>query len=95
MILGQIAWVDCFAFLIFLAPQLIIQVGLLKTAATGIRALPFLRSFQRLDLNSIIHASDNFTQYYSFHSSSLESGTSQLNTNNRHSCKQHQSSRIS
>lgn len=42
MILGQIAWVDCFAFLVFLAPQLIIQVGFFQTAFCGIKALPFL-----------------------------------------------------
>lgn len=42
MILGQIAWVDCIAFLIFLAPQLIIQIGLFRTLLVGIKALPFL-----------------------------------------------------
>ncbi|SMR49028.1 unnamed protein product [Zymoseptoria tritici ST99CH_1E4] len=42
MILGQIAWLDCFAFLVFLAPQLIIHVGLFRTAWVGIKALPFL-----------------------------------------------------
>lgn len=42
MILGQIAWVDCFVFLLFLAPQLIVQVGFLKTAICGLTALPFL-----------------------------------------------------
>ncbi|KAK3058737.1 hypothetical protein LTR09_000302 [Extremus antarcticus] len=42
MILNQIAWVDCIAFLVFLAPQLLIQVGFLETARCGIKALPFL-----------------------------------------------------
>lgn len=42
MILGQIAWVDCIAFLIFLAPQLIVQIGLFRTLLVGIKALPFL-----------------------------------------------------
>ena len=43
MILDQIAWVDCFAFLLFLAPQMLIHVGLFQTAICGIKALPFLR----------------------------------------------------
>ncbi|KAF2163298.1 hypothetical protein M409DRAFT_68577 [Zasmidium cellare ATCC 36951] len=42
MILGQIAWVDCFVFLLFLAPQLIIHVGFFRTAICGLTALPFL-----------------------------------------------------
>lgn len=43
MILGQISYVDCLVFLVFLAPQLIFQVGLFRTVACGLRALPFLR----------------------------------------------------
>lgn len=42
MILDQIAWLDCIVFLLFLAPQLIIHVGLIQTAICGIKALPFL-----------------------------------------------------
>lgn len=42
MFLGQIAWVDIFVFLLFLAPQLLIDVGLIQTAICGIKALPFL-----------------------------------------------------
>lgn len=42
MILGQIAWVDCIVFLVFLAPQLIIHVGFFRTAICGLTALPFL-----------------------------------------------------
>lgn len=45
MILGQIAWSDCVCFLIFLAPQLIFQIGLFQTLVVGIKALPFLRQF--------------------------------------------------
>jgi hypothetical protein len=45
MILDQIAWSDCIIFLIFLAPQLIIHVGLIETAICGIKALPFLGTF--------------------------------------------------
>lgn len=43
MILDQIAWLDCAAFLLFLAPQLLIHVGLFQTAICAIKALPFLR----------------------------------------------------
>ncbi|USW51866.1 Putative alpha/beta hydrolase-3 [Septoria linicola] len=42
MILDQIAWVDCIAFLLFLAPQLLIHIGIFQTAICGIKALPFL-----------------------------------------------------
>lgn len=42
MILTQISYLDCIAFLIFLTPQLLIHVGLLDTAACGLKALPFL-----------------------------------------------------
>jgi len=43
MILGQVSWLDCFVFLLFLAPQLIIQVGFFRTLTCGLQALPFLR----------------------------------------------------
>lgn len=46
MILDQIAWLDCIVFLLFLAPQLIIHVGLIQTAICGIKALPFLGMFK-------------------------------------------------
>jgi len=42
MILGQISYLDCIAFLIFLIPQLLIRVGLIETAICGICALPYL-----------------------------------------------------
>lgn len=42
MILDQISWLDCFVFLVFLAPQLVLHVGVLKTATWLIGALPFL-----------------------------------------------------
>ncbi|KAF1822361.1 alpha/beta-hydrolase [Dissoconium aciculare CBS 342.82] len=42
MILDQIVWVDIIVFLVFLAPRLIIDVGLVNTAICGIKALPFL-----------------------------------------------------
>lgn len=43
MILGQVSWLDCLVFLIFLAPQLIFRVGFFPTLFCGLRALPFLR----------------------------------------------------
>ncbi|EMC98949.1 hypothetical protein BAUCODRAFT_84891 [Baudoinia panamericana UAMH 10762] len=42
MILDQIAWVDCFVFLILLAPQLLLHVGVLDTAICASKALPHL-----------------------------------------------------
>lgn len=43
MILSQISYLDCVAFLIFLVPQLLIHVGLFETARCGLKAMPFLR----------------------------------------------------
>ncbi|KAH8805726.1 Alpha/Beta hydrolase protein [Xylogone sp. PMI_703] len=42
MHLGPVSWLDCIVFLIFLAPQLIIQVGFFRTLWYGLSALPFL-----------------------------------------------------
>ncbi|KAI9723351.1 MAG: hypothetical protein M1812_001235 [Candelaria pacifica] len=42
MILGQVSYLDCIAFLCFLAPQLLISVGLWETSLCAIQALPFL-----------------------------------------------------
>ncbi|KAH9832679.1 Pfam:DUF2424 [Teratosphaeria destructans] len=42
MILDQIAWSDCFVFLICLAPQLLIHVGLGETLICVIKALPHI-----------------------------------------------------
>lgn len=46
MILDQIAWSDCFVFLIFLAPQLVLRVGFINTVACILKALPHLRRSQ-------------------------------------------------
>ena len=54
MILDQIAWSDCIIFLVFLAPQLIIHVGLIKTAICGIKALPFLSTLPPSDDNCLL-----------------------------------------
>ncbi|KAI0481235.1 alpha/beta-hydrolase [Xylariaceae sp. FL0804] len=42
MILGPVSYVDCLVFCIFLAPQLLIHVGVVETAATVLQCLPFL-----------------------------------------------------
>ncbi|KAI9055594.1 hypothetical protein LZ554_000540 [Drepanopeziza brunnea f. sp. 'monogermtubi'] len=42
MILGQVSWLDCLVFLLFLAPQLLVHVGFFPTLFCGLRALPFL-----------------------------------------------------
>ena len=44
MILGQISYLDCLVFLLFLVPQLLVQVNLLELAVCIIEALPFLRT---------------------------------------------------
>jgi len=43
MILGQISYLDCITYLVFLAPQLIIHVGLIQTVTWLFGALPSLR----------------------------------------------------
>ncbi|KAF1937404.1 alpha/beta-hydrolase [Clathrospora elynae] len=42
MILSQISYVDCFAFLVFLAPQLLIQIGIFPILKWLVPALPSL-----------------------------------------------------
>lgn len=42
MILGQIAYVDCFVFLIFLIPQLLLRVHFIELLEVAFGALPFL-----------------------------------------------------
>ncbi|RYP79733.1 hypothetical protein DL770_006522 [Monosporascus sp. CRB-9-2] len=42
MILGPVSYLDCIVFCVFLAPQLLIHVGLLKTVSVVLRCLPFL-----------------------------------------------------
>lgn len=43
MNLGQISYLDCLVFLILLAPQLLVQVNILKLAFCVLSALPFFR----------------------------------------------------
>lgn len=42
MILGPVSYLDCIVFCIFLAPQLILNVGLFETVITVLQVLPFL-----------------------------------------------------
>ena len=42
MILGAISLVDCFAFVVFLVPQLFLQAGLVQTFTTVLKVVPFL-----------------------------------------------------
>ncbi|KOS19501.1 Monoterpene epsilon-lactone hydrolase [Escovopsis weberi] len=42
MILGPVSLIDCLAYALFLAPQLLIQAGLFPTLLVLLRALPFL-----------------------------------------------------
>lgn len=45
MILGPVSYLDCIIFCIFLAPQLIWNVGLLPTIKCMLEALPFVCTF--------------------------------------------------
>jgi hypothetical protein len=42
MKLGPVSLLDCIVFVIFLAPQLILQAGLFRTVSVALKALPFL-----------------------------------------------------
>ncbi|KAH8203372.1 hypothetical protein TruAng_002467 [Truncatella angustata] len=42
MILGPISYLDCIVFCVFLAPQLLIHVGLFETVGVALQCLPFL-----------------------------------------------------
>ncbi|OAL48246.1 alpha/beta-hydrolase [Pyrenochaeta sp. DS3sAY3a] len=42
MILGQISFLDCIAFLVFLAPQLLIQIGIIPILTWLVPVLPYL-----------------------------------------------------
>ncbi|KAF2150072.1 alpha/beta-hydrolase [Myriangium duriaei CBS 260.36] len=42
MILDQISYLDCLVFLVFLFPQLLIQVNFVELATCGLQTLPFL-----------------------------------------------------
>lgn len=50
MILSQISYLDCVAFLVFLTPQLLIHVGLVRTLTWLIPALPSLSELSRTRL---------------------------------------------
>ena len=41
MILGQISYLDCLIFLIFLAPQLLLRVNIFELLVGILQALPF------------------------------------------------------
>lgn len=42
MILGPISYLDCIVFCIFLAPQLLLELGLIETIQIVLQVLPFL-----------------------------------------------------
>ena len=42
MILGQISWIDCIVFVLFLTPQLLIQVNIWELLTTVLAAVPYL-----------------------------------------------------
>lgn len=42
MILGQISYVDCAIFVLFLVPQLFLRVNFIDLLTTVLKAIPFL-----------------------------------------------------
>lgn len=55
MILSQISYLDCIVFLIFLVPQLLINVGLIRTATWLVGALPSIGELPLSASSSDIH----------------------------------------
>lgn len=49
MILGPISYLDCLVFVLFLAPQLLLDVGVIGTIKVAVQVLPFLRTEAPLD----------------------------------------------
>lgn len=45
MILSQISYLDCVAFLVFLAPQLLLQIGIFPLLKWLLPALPWLSQY--------------------------------------------------
>lgn len=45
MLLGPVSYLDCLVFLVFLAPQLLLNVGLIETVVVVLQALPFFRTY--------------------------------------------------
>ena len=41
MILGQISYLDCIAFLVFLVPQLLVNVNIFELAWIALSCIPF------------------------------------------------------
>ena len=104
MILGPVSYLDCIVFCVFLAPQLLIHVGILETAAVVLRCLPFLcASFLRCILSAAEEEGgkcDLLTlrtpdQYSSCHMSSCATGSSQGARTRRRSCGGRRPSRTS
>ena len=48
MILGQISYLDCIAFLLFLLPQLLINVNTFELAWATFKCIPFFRESQSI-----------------------------------------------
>lgn len=72
MILNQISYLDCFAFLIFLAPQLLIRVGLVETVSCVVAALPFFCMYAEIERLKITDISSQWFNYH-IHSSKNDS----------------------
>lgn len=47
MILGPVSYLDCLVFCVFLAPQLILDVGLFETIKVALQCLPFLGKIKK------------------------------------------------
>lgn len=48
MLLGPVSYLDCLVFILFLAPQLLLQAGLVHTLAVVIQVLPFLGMYAHI-----------------------------------------------
>jgi hypothetical protein len=68
MILSQISYLDCIAFLVFLAPQLFIQIGLFPVLKWLIPALPWLGTYMNhlRDVTLMLTAPKVFVIPYQF-----------------------------
>jgi len=58
MILNQIAWVDCVAFFLLLAPQLLVHVGIFELASCASKALPHLSTSLHMPCGTLQYHTD-------------------------------------
>lgn len=77
MILGQISYLDCLAFLVFLAPQLLLHINIIELIICILKALPFIRKQSVIQNSQELNLENGQSSNYP--TSFFVSGTSLVN----------------